>query len=132
MPIRKAIVPPLTPGMTSAAPIHALPLRESRVRRKIQSFRFRSGQSAHTQKVSSRAAAPPYFGHVDWAHMSAKALGKGHIDFDRFFAFVRGMGYTGDFTCEATALNPDGSVRFDEMNTSLDRIRAGLTGEGTP
>jgi len=62
-------------------------------------------------------------GHIDWANMSAKALGRGHIDFDRFFAFVRGMGYNGDFTCEATALNADGSVRFDEMNGSLARIR---------
>ena len=62
-------------------------------------------------------------GHIDWANMSAKALGRGHVDFDRFFAFVRGMGYTGDFTCEASALNADGSVRFDEMNGSLARIR---------
>ena len=67
-------------------------------------------------------------GHIDWANMSAKALGKGHIDFGRFFAFVRGMGYAGDFTCEATALNADGSVRFDEMNASLDRIRKETAG----
>lgn len=65
-------------------------------------------------------------GHIDWANMSAKALGKGHIDFDRFFDFVRGMGYADDFTCEATALDPDGSVRFDEMNGSLDQIRRGI------
>ena len=31
-------------------------------------------------------------GHMDWAHMNVKALGKGQIDFDRFFAFVRGAG----------------------------------------
>lgn len=62
-------------------------------------------------------------GHMDWANMSVKALGKGHIDFDRFFAFVRGMGYTGDLTCEATAVNEDGTIRYDEMNASLRRIR---------
>ena len=62
-------------------------------------------------------------GHMDWPNMGAKQLGKGHIDFDKFFAFVREIGYTGDFTCEATALNEDGSVRYDEMNASLDRIR---------
>lgn len=62
-------------------------------------------------------------GHMDWANMGVKQLGKGHIDFDKFFAFVRQMGYTGDFTCEATALNEDGSVRYEEMNASLDRIR---------
>ena len=62
-------------------------------------------------------------GHIDWGNMSAKALGRGHVDFDRFFAFVRKMGYAGDFTCEASALDPDGSVRYEEMNASLDRIR---------
>lgn len=62
-------------------------------------------------------------GHMDWANMHVRQLGRGHIDFDRFFAFVRGMGYTGDFTCEATAINEDGTVRYDEMNASLRRIR---------
>lgn len=62
-------------------------------------------------------------GHMDWANMSVKQLGKGHIDLDRFFAFVRQMGYAGDLTCEATAVNEDGTIRYDEMNASLDRIR---------
>ncbi len=62
-------------------------------------------------------------GHMDWAHMNVMALGKGHIDFERFFAFVREIGYTGDFTCEATAVNEDGSIRYDEMNGNLQRIR---------
>lgn len=61
-------------------------------------------------------------GHMDWANLSVKALGKGRIDFERFFEFVRGLGYAGDFTCEATALNDDGSVRYDELNSSLERI----------
>ncbi len=61
-------------------------------------------------------------GHMDWANLSVKALGKGRIDFERFFEFVRWLGYAGDFTCEATALNDDGSVRFGELNSSLERI----------
>ena len=67
-------------------------------------------------------------GHMDWPNMGAKALGKGHIDFARFFAFVRGMGCTGDFTCEGTAVNDDGSIRYDEMNGSLDWIRREVQG----
>ena len=67
-------------------------------------------------------------GHMDWPYMGAKQLGKGHIDFAKFFAFVRSIGYQGDCTCEATALNEDGSVRYDEMNASLDRSRK----EGQP
>lgn len=66
-------------------------------------------------------------GHMDWANLSVRQLGKGHIDFDRFFAFVRQIGYTGDFTCEATAVNEDGSIRYDEMNASLERIRKETT-----
>ena len=62
-------------------------------------------------------------GHMDWANMSVKQLGQGKIDFDRFFAFVRGMGYQGDCTCEATAVNEDGTIRYDDMNASLRRIR---------
>ena len=66
-------------------------------------------------------------GHMDWANMSVKQLGKGNINFDRFFAFVKEMGYQGDFTCEATAVNEDGSIRIGEMNDSLDRIRKEVT-----
>lgn len=62
-------------------------------------------------------------GHMDWKHMSALALGQGKVDFERFFAFVRQMGYRGDFTCEATAVREDGSVNDADMNASLMRIR---------
>lgn len=66
-------------------------------------------------------------GHMDWAHMTPLPLGQGRIGLDRFFAFVRGMDYQGDFTCEATALDEDGAVRYDEMNASLRRIRQEMT-----
>ncbi len=62
-------------------------------------------------------------GHMDWTNMRVRQLGKGHIDFDKFFAFVRQIGYQGDFTCEATAVNDDGSIRYDELNESLEWIR---------
>ena len=62
-------------------------------------------------------------GHMDWANMRVRQLAQGHIDFDRFFAFVKEIGYTGDFTCEATAVSDDGAIRYDEMNASLERIR---------
>jgi sugar phosphate isomerase/epimerase len=62
-------------------------------------------------------------GHMDWGNMSAKPLGQGHVDFDRFFACARQMDYRGDFTCEASALRADGTVRQEELNHSLNRIR---------
>ena len=63
-------------------------------------------------------------GYMDWDHLRVMALGQGHIDFDRFFAFVKTLDYQGDFTHEGTALNPDGTVRFGELNESLKKIRA--------
>ena len=66
-------------------------------------------------------------GHMDWANMRVRQLGQGKIDFDRFFSFVRQMGYAGDFTCEATAVSEDGTIRYDEMNASLDWIRKEVT-----
>jgi len=62
-------------------------------------------------------------GHMDWANLRVRQLGDGQIDLDRFFAFVRGTAYAGDFTCEATAVNDDGTIRYDGMNHSLLRIR---------
>ncbi len=62
-------------------------------------------------------------GFMDWANMSAKPLGHGYVDFDKFFAFVRRTAYAGALTCEAAAVNDDGTVRCDEMNASLDRIK---------
>jgi len=68
-------------------------------------------------------------GHMDWGNMSAKPIGAGHIDFARFFAFLRDAGYAGDVTYAGTALTADGTVKYDELNDSLRRIRAGLQGE---
>ena len=62
-------------------------------------------------------------GHMDWANLGTKALGRGHIDFGRFFAFVREIGYTGTFTHEGTAVGEDGSIRYGDLNDSLERIR---------
>ena len=67
-------------------------------------------------------------GHMDWANMSAMPLGKGHIDLARFFAFARGMGYQGDFTHEGTAVNEDGSIRYGELNNSLDWLAREVRG----
>lgn len=67
-------------------------------------------------------------GYMDWGNMSARPVGAGKVDFARFFSFVRGMGYAGDVTHEGTAVAPDGTIRYDRMNDSLRRIRAGMKG----
>ncbi len=66
-------------------------------------------------------------GHMDWANMSARPLGAGHIDFDRFFAFLREIGYAGSATYEATALDARGVPDTEQIARSLHIIRKGLT-----
>lgn len=62
-------------------------------------------------------------GYMDWANLRTLPIGKGHVDFDRFFAFVKKIGYTGDFTVEATAFNDKGEVDVEMLNGQFQRIR---------
>lgn len=55
-------------------------------------------------------------GVKDWSDLRTLHIGEGHVDFDRFFAFERKMGYSGDFTVEASSVRDDGSVDIDKLN----------------
>lgn len=65
-------------------------------------------------------------GYKDWANLRTLPMGAGHVDFDRFFAFVRDSGYSGDFTVESTAFNGAGDHDLAMLNRQFDRIRAYL------
>jgi len=65
-------------------------------------------------------------GYKDWANLRTLPMGAGHVDFDRFFAFVRDSGYSGDFTVESTAFNGAGDHDLTMLNRQFDRIRAYL------
>ncbi len=65
-------------------------------------------------------------GYMDWSNLRTLPIGGGHVDFDRFFAFVRESGYSGDFTVEATAFNGEGTHDLAMLNTQFERIRAYL------
>lgn len=62
-------------------------------------------------------------GYMDWKNLRTLPIGKGHIDFQRFFDFIHEIGYVGDFTVEATALNHDGVVDVDMLNAQFSYIR---------
>lgn len=62
-------------------------------------------------------------GIMDWANLKTLHLGHGHVDFERFFAFLPQTGYQGDYTIEATSLHPDGSVDIDRLNHDFDLLR---------
>ena len=53
-------------------------------------------------------------------------IGEGHVDFEPFFDRVRASGYSGYATVESTSVRPDGSIDFDRINRSLQRVREAL------
>lgn len=62
-------------------------------------------------------------GYMDWENLGALPIGKGKIDFDRFFEFVSKTGYDGDFTVEATEHDFEGNVDIEMLNGQFKRIR---------
>jgi len=62
-------------------------------------------------------------GYKDWKNLRTLPIGSGHVDFDRFFAFVREMGYDQTFTVESTAFDAEGKVDFEMLNRQFDFIR---------
>lgn len=62
-------------------------------------------------------------GYMDWANLRTLPIGRGHIDFESFFAFVENTGYDDTFTVEATAFGKDGSVDIDMLNECFRKIK---------
>jgi len=65
-------------------------------------------------------------GYMDWANLRTLPIGKGHVDFEKFFSFVKKTGYQGDFTVEATAFDSTGAVDADMLNEQFQKIRGFL------
>ncbi|MBR5658116.1 MAG: sugar phosphate isomerase/epimerase [Lachnospiraceae bacterium] len=62
-------------------------------------------------------------GIMDWANLRTLPIGAGHIDFERFFAFVRSTGYEEHFTLESTAFNKEGVVDIDMLNRQVEYVK---------
>lgn len=65
-------------------------------------------------------------GYKEWEKLKTLPIGAGHVDFDKFFAFVRGTGYHGTFTVEATAFDRTGVVNTDMLNRCFAKIRSAM------
>jgi len=65
--------------------------------------------------------------YMDWNNLKVLQLGKGHIDFSRFFRFVKETGYTGDFTFEGTAFDQSGQVHIRDLNEQFTLARKYLS-----
>ena len=66
-------------------------------------------------------------GYMDWSNLKVLAPGKGHIDFDRFFAFIDRIGYRDTFTFEATGFDRQGIVHTDMLNEQFALARRYLS-----
>lgn len=65
-------------------------------------------------------------GYMDWENLRPLPIGKGKIDFARFFDFLTQTGYDGFLTAEATAHNEEGVVDVELLNEQFRYIRAHL------
>ena len=65
-------------------------------------------------------------GHMDWKNLRTLPVGRGHVDFKRFFAHVRKTGYQGTFTVESTAFGEDGSVDVEMLNKQFAYMRENI------
>ena len=65
-------------------------------------------------------------GYKDWANLKTLPIGKGHIDFEKFFDFIRKTGYGGTYTLESTAFDSSGHVDVDMLNREVEFIREHL------
>ena len=62
-------------------------------------------------------------GYMDWKNLKVLPIGKGKIDFDKFFKFIHDSGYAGDFTVESTAFNSEGVVDVEMLNEQFELLR---------
>lgn len=61
--------------------------------------------------------------YKDWSNLRVLHIGHGSVDFDKFFSFMKSVGYKGDYTTEATSFNQEGKINIDLLNESLDKIK---------
>ncbi len=62
-------------------------------------------------------------GHQNWSALATLHMGDGHINFDRFFAYIREQNYQGDFTVEATSFDETGAIDDEKLNATFHRLR---------
>lgn len=62
-------------------------------------------------------------GVMDWSRLRTLPVGDGQIDFDRFFDFIKRIGYNGTFTLESTVLDKTGFVNTGAINRQAEYIR---------
>lgn len=62
-------------------------------------------------------------GYKEWSKLATLPIGKGNVDFQAFFAYIKRIGYKDTFTIEGTAFNKEGTVDFEILNQCISIIR---------
>ncbi len=65
-------------------------------------------------------------GYKEWSNLKTLPIGRGNIDFDKFFTYIKKIGYDDTFTLEGTAFNKDGVVDFDTLNGCMTILRENI------
>ena len=65
-------------------------------------------------------------GYMDWSNLRTLHIGKGNIDFQRFFDFIGSSSYRGYLTLECTSFDSEGKLHLDELNKSIENVRSYL------
>ena len=61
--------------------------------------------------------------YMDWTALRTLPIGAGHVDFPKFFEFVKGTGYDGTFTLESTAFDKTGTVDTQMLNRQVAYVK---------
>lgn len=75
-------------------------------------------QKVKHMHINDRAGA-----YRDWSSIKALHIGEGTVDFEHIFEGLKRVGYKGNFTVEANSMNPDGTIRVDDLNRSIAAVR---------
>ena len=62
-------------------------------------------------------------GYMDWNNLKVLPIGDGHIDFSKFFAYIKKIGYDDTLTIESTAFDSTGVVNFDMLNRQIELLK---------
>ena len=65
-------------------------------------------------------------GYMDWANLRTLLIGRGKLDFERFFAYIKKIGYDDTFTLEGTAFDQTGNVDIEALNAEVEFVRSHL------
>lgn len=65
-------------------------------------------------------------GYKDWEHLVTLPIGKGHVDFEKFFAFFKKHLKADTLTIESTAFDKNGIVDVKMLNDQVEYIKSKL------